>query len=240
MRAVVMLYGVMSYLLFFAVFLYLIAFVGGFYVPIHLSITTEGGGTLALVINIMLLLLWGVQHSVMARDWYKKAIETVIPHHLERSTYVLVSTITLAVVMVLWQPMSGEIWRIEEGALQVVVWGLFALGWTITLISTFLTDHFDLFGLRHSWLHFVEKTYTDVRFTERWIYSWIRHPMMLGLLISFWLVPVMTVGHLVFSIGMSLYIFIGIHFEERAMIKAVGESYGHYQKRTSKIIPKIY
>jgi protein-S-isoprenylcysteine O-methyltransferase Ste14 len=240
MRAAVMLYGVMSYLLFFAVFLYLIAFVGGFYVPIHLSIIADESDVLALAVNIMLLLLWGVQHSMMARDWFKKAIETVVPHHIERSTYVLVSTITLAVVMMLWQPMSGEIWRIEEGTLQIIVWGLFALGWTITLISTFLTDHFDLFGLRHSWLHFVEKTYTDVQFTERWIYSWIRHPMMLGLLISFWAVPVMTMSHLVFSIGMSCYIFIGIHFEERAMIKAVGESYGHYQKRTSKIIPKIY
>jgi len=240
MRALVMLYGVVSYFLFFAVFVYFMGFVGDVFVP--KSISTEGGAYSpnALWVNIGLILLWGVQHSVMARGWFKEMISSVVPHHVERSTYVLASAIVLAVLMYYWQPMEGIIWQVENPMLVNVLWGLFGLGWALVFIATFLTDHFDLFGLRQTWLHFVKKTYTQVVFTEVLFYRWIRHPMMLGIFIAFWSLPTMTVSHLVFSIGMSIYVLVGIHFEEKGLQKAIGQTYVDYQLRTTKVIPKIY
>lgn len=240
MRALVMLYGVVSYLLFFGVFVYFIGFVGDVFVPKSISTEVSEYSSNALVVNIALILLWGVQHSVMARGWFKEMIASVVPHHVERSTYVLVSSIVLAVFMYYWQPMEGIIWQVENPMAVIVLWGLFGLGWALIFLSTFLTDHFDLFGLRQSWLHFVKKTYSPVVFTEALFYRWIRHPMMLGLFIAFWSLPTMTVGHLVFSIGMSIYVLLGIHFEEKGLAREIGQTYVDYQQRTSKVIPKVY
>jgi len=153
---------------------------------------------------------------------------------------VLVSAITLAVFMLFWEPMEGVIWQFESELAQQIIWGLFGFGWVLILVSTFLTDHFDLFGLRQGWLHFVKKTYTPVVFSQNIFYRWIRHPMMLGIVIAFWAIPVMTLGHLVFSIGMTVYVLIGIHFEEKGLAKHLGEDYTEYQKATKKIIPKVY
>ena len=240
MRALVMLYGVTSYFIFFGVFVYLIAFVGEFLVPKTISSEAGMDATTSLLINIGLILLWSIQHSVMARSWFKEAIAKVIPHHTERSTYVLASAIVLAILMYFWQPMEGIIWQVESSLWQQVLWGLFGLGWLLILLASFLTDHFDLFGLRQTWLYFTRKTYTSVGFTERLLYSWIRHPMMLGILIAFWAIPVMSVGHLVFSIGMSVYVLVGIYFEEKALAESIGSKYVEYQQRTSRVIPKIY
>jgi len=240
MRSLVMLYGVVSYFVFFAVFVYLIAFVGGIFVPKTLSSAVVLEARPALLINISLMLLWGIQHTVMAREWFKKAISSVIPHHIERSTYVLISSVILIIMFYYWQPMEGVVWQVENTLAQQVLWGLFGLGWVLVLISTFLTNHFDLFGLRQSWLYFVKRSYTKVNFTERFLYSSIRHPMMLGILIAFWAIPVMTMGHLVFSIGMSVYVIVGIYFEEKGLVDSIGEQYQQYQQRTSKVIPKIY
>jgi methanethiol S-methyltransferase len=240
MRAIVMVYGVVSYLLFFGVFLYLIAFVGGILVP--KTLTSEAGvhGPLALLINLGLIILWGVQHTVMARDWFKEAIAHIVPHHTERSTYVLASTLILVLLMYAWQPIDGIIWQVQNSLGVKILWSVFGIGWVLVLLSTFLTDHFDLFGLRQTWLHFVKKTYTSVNFTESLLYRWIRHPMMLGLLLAFWATPVMTAGHLVFSLGMTVYILMGIHFEEKGLAASIGADYTEYQKRTARIIPKIY
>jgi len=235
-----MLYGAVSYFLFFGVFVYFMGFVGDVFVPKSISTEVVDYSSSALMINVGLMLLWGVQHSVMARGWFKDMIASVVPHHVERSTYVLVSAITLAVVMLFWQPMEGVIWQVQGETAITVLWSVFALGWVLVFVATFLTDHFDLFGLRQTWLFFVKKTYTHVKFTEHFFYRWIRHPMMLGLLLAFWSLPTMTVGHLVFSIGMSIYVLIGIHFEEKGLAKAIGEPYTDYQQRTTKIIPKIY
>lgn len=240
MRALVMLYGVVSYFLFFGVFLYLIAFVGDVFVPKRISSEAGMDATSALLINVGLLLLWGIQHSVMARSGFKEAIAKVIPQHIERSTYVLATVIVLAFLMYFWQPMEGVIWQVENPLWQGVIWGVFGLGWGLVLISSFLTDHFDLFGLRQTWIHFVKKSYTSVEFSERLIYRSIRHPMMLGLLFGFWAVPTMTVGHLVFSIGMSGYVLIGIYFEEKSLAKSIGSQYVEYQQRTSRLIPNVY
>lgn len=239
-RELVMLYGVLSYLSFLAVMVYLVAFVGDFLVPKTVSSGIAGGVTTALIINVCLIILWGIQHSVMARSWFKEAIVKVVPQHTERSTYVLLSAIVLAVVMYGWQPMEGVIWEVDNLFWQIIIWVLFALGWIVATLSTFLTDHFDLFGLRQTWLYFVKKSYTSVKFTERLFYHWVRHPMMLGTLMAFWATPVMTLGHLVFSLGMTVYVLMGIYFEEKALAKSIGSVYVEYQKRTSKIIPGIY
>ena len=237
MRTLVMLYGIVSYLIFFVVFLYFIGFVGDIYVPRTTSSEIRISATSALLINFCLLLLWGAQHSIMARVKFKDTISKIIPQHIERSTYVLISSLTLAILMYFWQPMNGEIWNLQDSK---VIWIIFALGWALIFVSTFLTDHFDLFGLRQTWLHYVKKSYTPVNFTERLFYKWIRHPMMLGFLIAFWIAPHMTVGHLVFAAGMTVYIAIGIYFEEKGLAKTLGIDYQAYQKRTKKILPKIY
>ena len=244
MRTIVMLYGLISYLLFFGVFLYLIAFNAEILVPKTLSSVGSTQAMMdpgvALLINIVLLLLWGIQHTVMARGWFKEAIVHVIPHHTERSTYVLASTVVLALLMYAWQPIEGVIWQVENTTLTYALWAAFGLGWVLVLISTFLTDHFDLFGLRQTWLHFIKKTYTSVGFTERLFYRWIRHPMMLGLLIAFWAVPTMSVSHLVFSLGMTVYILFGIYFEEKGLAATLGPEYVLYRQRTARVIPKLY
>ena len=240
MRVLVMLYGIISYFIFFGVFVYFIGFVGDILVPISISSEVEEYSSSALLINISLMLLWGVQHSVMARGWFKDRIKNIVPHHIERSTYVLTSAIVLMVFMYYWQPMEGIIWQVENTIAVNILWVLFGLGWVLIFFATFLTDHFDLFGLRQSWLHFVKKVYTPVIFTEVLFYRWIRHPMMLGFLIAFWSLPTMTTGHLVFSIGMSVYVLIGIHFEEKGLEKSIGQTYVDYQQRTSKVIPKIF
>ncbi len=240
MRALVMLYGTLSYVLFLGVMLYLVAFVGDFLVPKTVSSGGVVDHSTALMINISLIIFWGVQHSVMARSEFKEAIVKFVPQHTERSTYVLFSAIALAIVMYGWQPMSGLIWQVHNPFWQNVIWGLFGVGWIVAILSTFLTDHFDLFGLRQTWLYFVKKSYTPVNFTERLFYHWVRHPMMLGTLIAFWAIPVMTLGHLVFSLGMSVYVLVGIYFEEKSLVKSIGSDYVGYQKRTSKVIPGIY
>ena len=240
MRGLVMLYGVLSYLSFLAIMIYLIAFIGDFGVPKTVSSGIAGDVSTALIINICLIILWGIQHSVMARSWFKEAIVKIVPHQIERSTYVLLSAIVLAIVMYGWQTMEGVIWEVNNPFWQNVIWGLFALGWIVATLSTFLTDHFDLFGLRQTWLYFVKKSYTSVKFTKRLFYHWVRHPMMLGTLIAFWATPVMTLSHLVFSTGMSVYVLVGIYFEEKTLAKSIGAEYMEYQKRTSKVIPGIY
>jgi protein-S-isoprenylcysteine O-methyltransferase Ste14 len=240
MRALVMFYGVACYTFFFAVFVYLIAFIGDIFVPKTISSGETVDFATALIINLSLILLWGVQHTVMARAGFKEAIKHIIPHHTERSTYVLLSSVVLVILMYFWQPMSQQIWQVTDATGVAVLWGIFGAGWLLVLLSTFLTDHFDLFGLRHTWLHFVQRDYTSVPFTERFFYKSIRHPMMLGLLIAFWATPSMDMGHLVFSVGMSIYIVVGIYFEERGLTSTLGDDYHEYRKRTARVIPKIF
>jgi len=240
MRVLVMLYSVVCYFVFFGVFLYLIAFVGDIFAPKTVSSAVTMDASSALIINIGLMLLWGIQHTVMARSGFKQAIVKVVPQHTERSTYVLLSSVILIIMMYYWQPMEGTVWQVQDLLAQQVLWVVFGLGWGLVLLSTFLTNHFDLFGLRQGWLHLQKQSYTSVVFTERLFYSSIRHPMMLGLLIAFWAAPVMTMGHLVFSLGMSFYIVVGIYFEEKGLTETIGAQYTEYQQRTSKVIPKIY
>ncbi len=236
----VLIFGVVSYLLFFAVFLYFIAFVAGMFVPNHLSKVVADFSVEALLINGLLIALWGGQHSIMARQKFKDNITRIIAPTMERSFYVLTNSITLFLVMWFWQPMSGVVWSFNDQAMTWLLWSVFVLGWLMVLLATFLTDHFDLFGLRQVWLAFLKRAYVPIPFTEKWLYQFIRHPMMLGMLLSLWAIPVMTTTHLVFALGMSIYIFIGIYFEERSLRHYLGEDYHHYQNRTKKVLPFLF
>jgi len=240
MRVLFLIYGVASYLVFLLVFVYFLGFVGDVFVPQSVSHPASDGFGKALLIDIGVMLLFGIKHSVMARAGFKSFMARVIPRAIERATYVLASAIVLALLMFWWQPIEGTVWSLENPAARAAVWALFALSWLLIFTSTFLTDHFDLFGLRQVWLNYVRRTYTDVTFTEQLFYRSIRHPMMLGILIAFWAAPVMSVSRLVFSIGMSVYVLVGIHFEEKGLQKAFGMDYVAYKKRTRKIIPGVY
>ncbi|MBV1872545.1 MAG: isoprenylcysteine carboxylmethyltransferase family protein [Gammaproteobacteria bacterium] len=233
------LYGVVSYVFFLGVLGYLVLFAAELWVP-----WTAGSGVSEdlwgdSLFNLFLISLFGVQHSVMARPSFKAWWLKFVPEYLERSHYVMISTLVMLVVMVFWRPIGVILWQFENEVMVSILWAGFALGWLLTVFSTFLTDHFDLFGLRQVYLHYVEKTYTEVGFSEHLFYKLVRHPMMLGMLMGFWLTPFMTLGHLVLATGFSIYILVGIHFEERALLASLGEDYRSYREKTPKLFPKF-
>lgn len=231
-------YGFVSYIVFLGSFLYAIAFVGDFWVPKTINSGPEASGLLqALIINGLLLALFAIQHSVMARKGFKKWWTNIVPAHVERSTYVLISSLILILLFWQWQPLPDGIWAVQSGIGQMILTGLFWLGWGLVLISTFLINHFDLFGVRQVYLNLKRKEITPVEFKEPWLYKYVRHPLMLGFIIAFWSTSTMTLGHLVFSVATTGYIFVGIWFEERDLIRYHGEKYREYRKRVGMLIP---
>lgn len=236
-RVCVLGYGVLAYGLFFAVFLYLIGFSGGFLVPKHVDNGPQGGLVQALVINMALLVAFGVQHSVMARPAFKRRVMRYIPEAAERSTFVMATNLVLIALYMLWRPIAGDVWAVEHPVARGALHGLFGLGWALVLYSTFLINHFDLFGLRQVVLFARNKAYTRVPMKVVSLYRWLRNPLMLGFLITMWAVPTMSWGRLLFAMGMTTYIFIGIHFEERTLSKELGPVYRAYRKRTPMLLP---
>lgn len=239
-RVLAFAYGVIVYLAFFATFLYFIAFVGGIAVPKTVDTGATGAAAApawALAANLALIALFGVQHSVMARVGFKRAWTKLVPKPVERSTYVLAATAVLAAVMWLWQPMPAQVWLVEHAVGFWALWALFAVGWAVLLWSTFLTDHFDLFGLRQAYLYAAGKGYTPVDFKARGLYRHMRHPLYTGFLIALWATPSMTVGHLVLAAGFSAYIVVGTLLEERDLLAAFGESYRAYSRRLPRYLP---
>jgi protein-S-isoprenylcysteine O-methyltransferase Ste14 len=233
----VFLYGVASYAIFFVTYLYAIGFVGNIGVP--RSIDSEPVVPLgaALVVNLALLGMFAVQHSVMARPAFKKWWTKIVSRQAERSTYVLISSVLLIAMFALWQPMGGIVWQVTDPVWIGIIYAVFACGWLLVLISTFLINHFDLFGLRQVWLYFRGKPYTPLKFGTPWLYKHIRHPLYLGWFMAFWAAPTMTVAHLVFAVATTVYILIAIQFEERDLVKEHGEAYVNYRKTVPMVIP---
>jgi protein-S-isoprenylcysteine O-methyltransferase Ste14 len=230
-------YGVVCYLVFFATFLYAIAFIGNLGAPTALDGPAVEPLATALAINAGLLALFAVQHSVMARKWFKQRWTRIVPKPIERSTYVLFSSLALILLFWQWRPMGGVVWSVENPAGVIALRALFAFGWGLVLVATFLIDHFDLFGLRQVWLYLLGKPYTARDFATPGPYRLVRHPLYVGWFFAFWMTPTMTLAHLVFSIATSTYILLAIQFEEHDLVREFGETYQDYRRRVPMLIP---
>ncbi len=237
MGLVAVAYGLFCYTVFLASFLYSIGFIGDTVVP--KTIDSGPGAPLpeALLIDAALLGLFALQHSVMARQGFKAVWTRIVPRPVERSTYVLISSLLLALICWKWQAIPAVVWDVSSPILRDLLKALFAVGWLLLLMSTFLINHFDLFGLRQVYLRLRGIEYTPVSFTERAFYKFVRHPLYLGFVIAFWATPHMSLGHLVFAIATTGYIFVGIFFEERDLMKYHGDEYGAYRARVPMLLP---
>ena len=238
-RSAVLVYGVVSYAIFFATFLYAVGFVGGFLVPRSIDSAPGTGVGVALLINVGLLGVFAVQHSVMARPAFKRALTRVIPEAAERSTYVLMSSLALVLVFLFWAPMGGVIWDVQNAIGATLLRLGFAFGWLTVLVTTFLINHFDLFGLRQVWLFFRQRPYVALKFVTPGPYKRVRHPLYIGWLFAFWCTPHMTLAHLVFALLTTAYILIAIRLEERDLVAFHGEEYIEYRNRTPMLVPKL-
>ena len=237
LRWCVLTYGVVSYFIFLGSFLYAIAFVGDFLVPKTIDTGTALDMVPTILVNLGLLGLFAVQHSVMARPAFKGWWTQIIHPTMERSTYVLASSLILILLFWLWRPMPNVVWQVTHPIVVGAIWTLFGLGWLIVLVSTFLINHFDLFGLRQVFLFFTGQPYTPVPFRTPWLYRVVRHPIMLGFLIAFWATPTMTQGHLLFAAVVTAYVFVALQLEEHDLVSYHGEAYTAYQRQVRMLVP---
>jgi protein-S-isoprenylcysteine O-methyltransferase Ste14 len=236
-RIISFLYGAIAYAAFLAAFLYAIGFVGNIVVPKSIDSGAEGTFGGGLIINAVLLALFAIQHSVMARHGFKKWWTKIVPQSVERSTFVLIASLLLFLLFWQWKPMPAEVWNLENTTGALILNIFFWLGWLIVLLSTFMINHFDLFGLRQVYLNLSRKEYTNLDFKTTGFYKYIRHPLMTGFIIAFWATPLMTVGHLVFAIATTAYILIAIQIEERDLVSLHGEKYESYRLQVSMLLP---
>jgi protein-S-isoprenylcysteine O-methyltransferase Ste14 len=239
-RILYLAYGVSCYALFFACFIYSIAFVGNFDVaPKTIDSGIPGPTGLALAINLGLLSLFAVQHSVMARPGFKRVWTKVIPEPAERPTYVLLSTVALAVLYTFWQPIGGEVWHVTNPIGAAALTTLYFAGWAMLLYTTALIDHFDLFGLRQSWVAFRGRAYVNHPFATPGLYKRVRHPLYVAWAIIFWATPEMSVGHLLFAVVTTSYMVLAVFVEERDLVDHFGDAYRRYQETTPKYFPRF-
>ena len=237
-RVAILVYGVACYAVFFATFLYAIGFMGGFGMANTLDAQATTSTWMAIAIDLGLLALFAVQHSVMARPAFKRWWTQYVPEAAERSTYVLLSSAALIALFAFWEPLGGSIWSVENTAGVAAIYTGYGFGWVLVFVSTFLINHFDLFGLRQVWLAFQNKPYTELKFVTPWPYRVIRHPLYLGWLFAIWCTPEMTAAHLLFAVMTTAYIFVGIRLEERDLIDAHPD-YKDYQDAVPMIVPGI-
>ncbi|MDH4258764.1 MAG: isoprenylcysteine carboxylmethyltransferase family protein [Gammaproteobacteria bacterium] len=234
----IFLYGILCYVLFLGTFLYMIGFIGNLWVPKGIDSPAISPTGQALLVDLALLAVFAVQHTIMARSAFKRGIRKIIPPAAERSTYVLASSLALILLVYYWQPLGGMVWQVTAPAGVAVLYALFAAGWALLLYSTFLINHFDLFGLRQVWLSLQGREYTPVKFVQPWLYSKIRHPLYVGFFIGFWATPTMTITHLVFAVMASAYIVVGTLFEEHDL-KIFHPEYAEYAKKVPRYIPRL-
>lgn len=235
-KLLIFLYGVVSYLIFFAAFLYAIGFVGNLAVPKGIDDGVAGAPVTAVVVNVVLLGIFALQHSIMARPGFKKWWVTIIPQPMERSTFVLLSSLALALIFWQWQPLPGVVWA-TSGVSAAILWGLFVVGWVVVLLSTLMIGHFELFGLRQVYLHLRAMKPAPHSFVTPGFYAFVRHPIMTGFIIAFWAIPVMTWGHLLFAAVTTAYILVALQLEERDLIAHFGERYRQYRQQVPMLIP---
>ena len=239
-RAIYLLFGVFAYFVFFATFLYLIAFVGNCPgVPWTVDRGPVGSVPVAIVVDVALIALFGIQHSVMARAPFKAAWTRIVPAPVERSMYVLLASLCLIVMFVFWRPIPAILWSVSNPAAAYAIWALFGLGWLIVLIATFLLNHFELFGLRQVWSHAHGHEIPAPVFREPFFYKRMRHPISSGFVLAFWATPVMSAGHLLLAAGMTVYILIAIRHEERDLVGMYGTIYQDYRRRAGMLIPRF-
>lgn len=237
-RISIFIYGLVSYALFFATFLYSIGFVGNLFVPRSIDSAPTQPLATALLINLALLTIFAVQHSGMARPAFKRWLTRFIPEAAERSTYVLLSTVCLALLMFYWAPLGGIVWQVQSGWVASTLTGLYLASWGLLLYATFLIDHFDLFGLRQAWFALRDQERPALRFVTPALYRIVRHPIYVGWLGIVWFTPTMTATHFVFAAGATAYILVGIKLEERDL-EAAHPEYSQYKRKVPGLIPSI-
>lgn len=236
-KTLAFLFGVVSYLVFFATFLYSIGFVGNVFVPKSIDSGEPGSVTTAFLVNSGLLALFAVQHSVMARLKFKAWWTRIVSPAIERSIYVMLTSLLLILMYWQWQPITSVIWSVQNEIAGYIIWFIYFLGWAIVLVSTFLINHFELFGLAQVYRYFSGKDFKHSEFKMPFLYGLVRHPIMLGFIIAFWAAPTMTLGRLLFAVATTAYILIALHFEEKDLVELHGETYTEYQKSVSMIVP---
>lgn len=235
-----LIFGILCYLLFFATFLYLIGFIAGLpQLPQTIDHGDAAPAAAAAAIDVALIAVFGLQHSVMARPGFKAAWTRIVPQPIERSTYVLFASAALILMFALWHPLPAMIWHVENPVGAGILWALFGFGWLIVLVSTYLINHFELFGLAQVWRNLRGRTVADGPLRMPLFYALVRHPLYSGFLIAFWATPTMTVGHLLFSAAMTIYILIAIGYEERDLIAHFGHSYEAYRRSVGMLVPWV-
>lgn len=235
-RLLVLAYGVFCYAVFFASFPYAVGFLGNFLVGNSIDAPATSSLGEALAIDIGLLALFALQHSIMARPAFKRWWTRIVPVAAERSTYVLLSSLALILLFWQWRPIGASIWNVQNETARMVIYGGYAAGWVLLLYVTFLINHFDLFGLRQVWLYFRRRPYTEIAFRTPSLYKLVRHPLYVGWLLTFWCAPTMTAAHLLFAVLSTAYILIAIQLEERDLTRAFPE-YAEYRRRVPMLIP---
>jgi methanethiol S-methyltransferase len=239
-RSLTMLFALVAYAIFFATFLYLIAFVGNIaVVPRTVDIGPAAPVASAVAIDVALIALFGLQHSIMARQGFKAWWTRVIPAPAERSVYVLMASAALIILMGFWRPIDGMVWSVTNPLGETVLWALFALGWGIVLLSTFLLNHFELFGLQQAWLHMRGRQAEPHQLRQPLFYKWVAHPLYSGFFLAFWATPHMSYGHLLLAAGVSVYMLIAIRYEERDLTNYYGEDYTSYRSGVGMIFPRF-